>query len=182
MIKFLIYIEFFKTGLFAVGGGLATLPFLYDIAERRGWFAAEQIPDLLAVAQLIPGAIGINLGAYAAAFAHPAGLVLAPLGMATPQIITILLVSKILGKYKESCTAQAVFAGLKPAACGLLAAAGFLVCRKALFNIDARSVLQFFRPRECAIFIIILAAVMTLKKHPAFYIALAAAAGIALKL
>ncbi|MDR0551011.1 MAG: chromate transporter [Spirochaetaceae bacterium] len=182
MIYLLIYIEFFKTGLFAVGGGLATLPFLYEMAVRRAWFPPERLGDLLAVAQLLPGAIGINLGAYAASFASPAGPVFAPLGLITPQIITILLVSKALDKYKDSPVTDAVFAALKPAACGLLAAAGFLVCRGALFNMEAAGLLAAVRMRECAIFVVILAAVVLLKKHPALYIGLAALTGIALKL
>ena len=59
----LIY-EFFKTGLFAVGGGLATLPFLYEMGEKTGWFAAEDVLNLLAVSESTPGAIGINMSTY----------------------------------------------------------------------------------------------------------------------
>ena len=56
--------EFAKTGLFAVGGGLATLPFLYEMAEKTGWFTKADILNLVAISESTPGAIGINMATY----------------------------------------------------------------------------------------------------------------------
>ena len=183
MIYFLVYIEFFKIGLFAVGGGLATIPFLYELAARSGWFPAEKIPEMLALSQLIPGALGINMGSEAGfSAAGAAGAVIAPLGMISPQIAVILIVYKVLDTYKQSRITHTVFLGLKPAACGLLAAAGFLVCRSQFFYVAASSIAEAVRLRECILFLIIVSAIFIFKKHPAVYIAAAAAAGIVLKL
>ena len=64
MIYLRLFWEFFKTGLFAVGGGLATLPFIYDISDRTGWFTYQQIADMIAVSESTPGPIGVNTATY----------------------------------------------------------------------------------------------------------------------
>lgn len=64
MIYLRLFWEFFKTGLFAVGGGLATLPFIYDMSDRTGWFSYQQIADMIAVSESTPGPIGVNTATY----------------------------------------------------------------------------------------------------------------------
>ena len=64
MIYLLLFWEFFKTGLLSVGGGLATLPFLYDMAERYDWFTTEELANMLAVSESTPGPIGVNMATY----------------------------------------------------------------------------------------------------------------------
>lgn len=64
MILLRLMYEFCKTGLFAVGGGLATLPFLYEMAEKTGWFTNQDILNLVAISESTPGAIGINMSTY----------------------------------------------------------------------------------------------------------------------
>ena len=64
MILLRLFFEFFKIGLFSVGGGMATLPFLYDMADKTGWFDYAQIADMLAVSESTPGPIGINMATY----------------------------------------------------------------------------------------------------------------------
>ncbi len=59
-----LFFEFFKTGLLSIGGGMATLPFLTDMANRTGWFTQAQLADMLAVAESTPGPIGINAATY----------------------------------------------------------------------------------------------------------------------
>ncbi|MDR2602518.1 MAG: chromate transporter [Spirochaetaceae bacterium] len=179
-----LYFEFFKIGLFAIGGGLAAIPFLYEAASRYSWISAEKIPEMLAVAQIFPGAIGVNLCSYAASYAAPLGVIMAPLGLISPQIAVIALISKALDKYQKTNLLQAVFTAVKPAAAGLLAAAAFFLCRGALLN-PARygaALSEIFKIKECIVFLVILFLIFTLKKHPALYIALGAACGIALKL
>ena len=65
MIWLQMFWEFFKAGLFAVGGGLATLPFLYDISQRTGWFTAEDIANMIAISESTPGPLGVNMATYA---------------------------------------------------------------------------------------------------------------------
>ena len=59
-----LYWEFFKTGLFAIGGGMATLPFLKDIGATTGWFSQTDLMNMLAVSESTPGPVGINMATY----------------------------------------------------------------------------------------------------------------------
>jgi len=183
MILLQLYLEFFKTGLFAVGGGLATLPFLYKMSDSFGWVSYKQIADLIAVSESTPGPIGVNAATYVGF--HTAGIiggVVATFGLITPSIIIIILIAKALEAFKKSLAVKAVFGGLRPAATGLIAAAGFAVLRLSLFNEKASDALGFIRFRELALFAILYLLIVKLKKHPIVYIAAAAAAGLALSL
>ena len=101
MIFLRLFIEFFRAGLFAVGGGLATLPFLYDISTRTGWFTHAQLADMVAVSESTPGPIGVNMATYVGfTTAGLPGAVIATLGLITPSVIVILLVAQILDKFQ----------------------------------------------------------------------------------
>jgi chromate transporter len=127
--------EFFKIGLFSIGGGLTTLPFIYKLADTQPWLSPEMIPDMLAVAQSLPGAIGVNLVLYTGfRCAGFPGALAAGLGLVTPSIIVIIIVAGTLRAFKENRTVQAVFAGLRPAAAGLLCTAFLLALRVSLWN------------------------------------------------
>ena len=102
--------EFFKTGLFAVGGGLATLPFLYDIAEKTGWYTNQDILDLIAISESTPGAIGINMATYVGFLTEGVlGGIIATLALIAPSLIVIIIISKILQQFKNSPTVQGIF-------------------------------------------------------------------------
>lgn len=130
--------EFFKTGLFAVGGGLATLPFLQDIGLRTGWYSNEDLANMVAVSESTPGPIGVNMATYVGF--HTAGIlggVLTTLALITPSIVVILLISRFLEHFKGNRMVDNVFYGLRPASTGLIAAACFGVMQIALFNQEA---------------------------------------------
>ena len=61
MIFLWLFIEFFKTGLFSIGGGLATIPFLTAMGEKWGWFSNETLGNMIAVGESTPGPIGVNM-------------------------------------------------------------------------------------------------------------------------
>ena len=176
MILLKLWWEFFKIGLFSVGGGMATLPFLYDMADRTGWFTYDQIADMLAVSESTPGPIGINMATYTGfTTAGMPGSIVATLGVITPGIIIVLLKNKYV---------EAAFYGIRPASAGLIAAAGVLVAEIALFNVDADSIAGFFDVKA-----LILAAVLvaltrwvkpTKKLHPVVFIAVSAVVAILL--
>lgn len=182
MILVRLFCEFFKAGLFAVGGGLATLPFLQEIGQSTGWFSQQDLMDLIAISESTPGAIGINAATYSGFHAYGVvGGLVATLGLVTPSIIVIILVSKVLERFKESSLVQHIFYGLRPASTGLIAAAGFSVVLATLV-----SVTELPANPEKAVnwFGIILAAALyaAIKKwnrHPVVYIAASAAVGIA---
>ena len=138
MILLQLFWEFFKTGLFAVGGGMATLPFLYDISERTGWFTQEKLADMIAVSESTPGPIGVNMATYVGfETAGIAGAVIATLGLICPSVIIILLIARVLQQFRSNRTVDAIFYGLRPCSIALIAAAGLLVARITFLNIDA---------------------------------------------
>ena len=138
MLLLRLFWEFFKTGLFAVGGGMATLPFLYSMADKTGWFTAAQLADMIAVSESTPGPIGVNMATYVGfTTAGAPGAVVATLGLVTPSVIIILIIARVLQKFRQNKTVDAAFYGLRPCSVGLIAAAGLLVVRIAMFHFDA---------------------------------------------
>ena len=133
MIYLRLFFEFFKTGLFAIGGGLATLPFLQDMSARTGWFTTDQLADMIAVSECTPGPIGVNMATYAGfQVCGLPGAVTATLGLICPSVIVILIVARILKRFKDNKYVQAAFYGLRPASTGLIGAACLSVAVIAL--------------------------------------------------
>ena len=132
MIYWQLFWAYFKVGLFAVGGGMATVPFLYDLSDKSGWFTHAQLADMLAVSESTPGAIGINMATYVGyTTAGVPGAVIATVALATPSVIVILLIARALQQFRHNRYVEAAFYGLRPASTGLIAAAGITVVRIA---------------------------------------------------
>ncbi len=135
MLYLRLFYEFFKTGLFAVGGGMATLPFLSDMAERTGWFTRSQLADMVAVSESTPGPIGVNMATYVGfSTSGIPGALIATLGLITPSVIVILIIARVLQTFRKNPYIDAAFYGLRPCSVGLIAAAGVLVVKLALFR------------------------------------------------
>ncbi len=188
-IYFTLFWEFFQAGLFAVGGGMATIPFLNSMADRFDWLTHQQLADMIAVSESTPGPIGVNCATYAGY--HAAGVggaLVATFALVLPSFIIILLISKALERYRNSLVVTNAFTGLRPAATGLIAAAAWSVIASALLNISALSggvSLALFRLPQLALFAVfmILSNIKPLKNwHPLAFIALAAVAGIVFQL
>jgi chromate transporter len=176
---FVLYAEFFKIGLFSIGGGLATLPFLFDLAARYDWLSPEKLGDFLAIAQSSPGAMGVNMAVQSGfAAAGIPGAFIAPLGLISIPIVAIIIVARMLTRFKENRAVGAVFLGLRPAAAGLISAAGFGVWKLSLYNGSASAWYQALRPKETLLFIVLFVLIWKFKKHPVVYIAAAGVAGI----
>ena len=187
MIYLQLFYEFFKTGLFAVGGGLATLPFLYDMADRTGWFTRTQLADMLAVSESTPGPIGVNMATYVGYVTRGIpGAIVSTLGLVTPSVIVILIIAAFLKAFRHNRYVEAAFYGLRPASAGLIAAAGFAVVRISLlqestFRASGRFAdLFFWKGLLLAAVIWVLTNVVkpTKKLHPIVYIAASAVVGI----
>jgi chromate transporter len=180
---FMLFAQFFKIGLFSIGGGYATLPFLYEMAGKEAWLSAEKIGDMLAVAQSLPGAIGANLSVYTGfqCAGVPGGLI-AALGLISPSIIIIIVIARILNAFKENAVVASLFSGFRPAGAGLLSAAALGALAVSLINPAAETWIALLRWRECVLFAAIFLLVRSLKQHPVVYIALAGVAGVALGL
>ena len=99
MILIKLYFEFFKIGLFSIGGGLATLPFLQDLADKTDWLTASELVDMIAISESTPGAIGINTATFVGYKAGGViGGITTTLGIITPSIIIILLIAHFFKK------------------------------------------------------------------------------------
>ena len=182
MIYLRLFYEFFKTGLFAIGGGLATLPFLSDMADRTGWFTQAQLADMLAVSESTPGPVGVNMATYVGfETAGILGAVIATLGLVAPSIIVILIIASFLKAFRNNTYVDAAFYGLRPASTAMVASAGIGVVLLSLVNTSA-SGLDFFRWKELALAAVILVLTrwvpFTKKLHPIVFIAAAAVVGV----
>ena len=183
-----LFVTFLKIGLFSIGGGLATLPFLFEIADglsadAGAWLTREMIGNMLAVAQSLPGAIGVNLSAYTGLrYAWIPGAYMAALGLVVPSIVIIIIVARMLQAFKESGIVKSLFAGFRPAAAALLSAAGFGAIALSLWNAAAAVWYEHIRWKETLIFAILFFLIYKLKKHPIVYIVAAGVAGVILKL
>lgn len=173
--------EFFKIGLFAVGGGMATIPFLTSLAQKYpGWMSLEELANMIAVSESTPGPIGINMATYVGyQVSGVPGAVLASLALVLPAFIIVCILARLLEKWRQSRFVNAAFAGLRPAVAGLIAAAGWVVLKIALLSgggtVIAGAVML------AALFICTQIKPLA-KLHPIAYIAAGAAAGIILKL
>lgn len=182
-----LFIEFFKIGLFAVGGGLATLPFLYNLAVvHPEWYTTGQLVDMVAVSESTPGPMGINMSTYVGfTTSGILGGLAATIGLVVPSIIVILIIAKLLEKFKNSKIVQEIFYGIRPASMGLIAAAALLVMKEALFNIQgfeaSHNIIDLFKFKSIIFGIVLLILIKKIKLHPVVFIALAAAAGCILK-
>lgn len=127
-----LFYEFFLTGLFAIGGGMATIPFLYDMSDKTGWFTYQDLANMIAVSESTPGPIGVNMSTYvgyitgievAGIPGAILGAIVATVGLVTPAVIIILIVAAILAKFRESKAVKDALYGLRPASAGLIASA-----------------------------------------------------------
>ncbi|MCI8657970.1 MAG: chromate transporter [Oscillospiraceae bacterium] len=142
MIYLRLFYEFFKTGLFAVGGGMATIPFLYSMADNTGWFTRLDVDNMIAVGESTPGPIGVNMATYVGYITGGnvgglpfaiLGSVIATLGLIAPSIIIILIIASFLKNFRDNRFVDSAFYGLRPASTGLIAAAGLSVIVSNLF-------------------------------------------------
>lgn len=185
----ILIIEFFKVGLFSVGGGLATMPFLYELADKYPWFSTSQIPDMIAISESTPGPLGVNMATYAG-FQHsgPIGSIAATAGLIFPSVVIVLIISRMLEKFRHNKYVEYAFYGLRPAVMGLIGAAGFGVLISALFHsakledLHLENLGSMVGVVECILFVLLLFATNKWKKHPVFYILLSAVVGIVLAL
>ena len=183
MIFLRLFFEFAKVGLFSVGGGLATIPFLQAMGESTGWFTNTDLTTMIAVSESTPGPIGVNMATYVGfETAGIPGAVTATLGLIFPSIVVILIIAGFLQKFRQSKTVNAVFSGLRPASTALITAAGLGVAVAVFTAVDAATG-QGFALRWPQL---ILAAAIFLgsqhkklkKLHPIVFIGIAALVGL----
>ena len=192
MIFLNLILEFAKTGLFSVGGGLATLPFLYEMAANHpAWFTAADVADMIAISESTPGAIGINMSTYAGfkavggGFPGILGGIASTFGLALPSIIIILIIAKFLAKFRKNPLVEGAFYGLRPASIAMITTAGLNVAAVSLINLNLFNTTHVFGDlfvwKEIILGVVLFVAMKKLKWHPVIFIAASAVIGIVLK-
>ncbi|MCH3906849.1 MAG: chromate transporter [Sphaerochaeta sp.] len=179
MTYLLLFWEFFKIGLFSVGGGLATLPFLFRLAQTHPeWITVNDISNMIAVSESTPGPMGINMATYTGSIVGGIfGSLCATLGLVAPSIIIILIIARVLEKFSDNRYVKWAFYGLRASVIALISYAGWQVFRISLFDGS------HIRLVETALFAVFLVLMLKLKKvHPIVWIGIAAVLGILLKL
>lgn len=184
---FLLAYEFFKTGLFAVGGGLATLPFLYNISARYPeWFTPSDLANMIAVSEATPGPMGVNIASYTGfTTAGVLGAVTTTISLVLPSLIVIIIIAHFLNKFSDSRLVKHAFYGLRPAVSGLIAVAAWQVIKVSVIDMDiltqTKSLISAVDLRALLIFVValVLSNIKRLKKiHPIVYILGGAIVGI----
>ncbi len=187
MIYLKLFFEYFKIGLFSVGGGLATLPFIYELQSKYPtWFTLNDITNMIAVSESTPGPMGVNMATYVGNLVGglPGGII-ATLGLVAPSIIVIEIVAHFLKKFKDSPIVEAAMTGLRPASLALVCVATVSVAKAAIFRTELYEktgvLLDFFDFRHIILAVILFVMMRKTNIHPIFYIIIAAAIGIILK-
>lgn len=179
-----LFIEFFQIGLFAIGGGPATIPFLMDIPNRHDWYKVSDVANMLAVSESTPGPIGINMATYAGYNAAGfLGGIVATLSLVLPSLIIIVLIAKILDKFSKNMYVKSSFAFIRPAVTGLIATAVWGIFRTALLtDVDGNFQFPIVLIIVCLAFYVLMSLKKLKKLHPAFWILCGAIMGIIFKL
>lgn len=179
MIYLQLFWEFFKVGLFSIGGGLATLPFLYKLAETHPhWLTAKNIADMIAISESTPGPIGINMATFAGYQASGVlGGVIATFGEVTPSVIIIILIARFLGRFDKNQYVKDAFYALRPAVVGLITFAGLKLLSVTLFPGNSLQI------KETILYGIMVFLILRFGKvHPLIWILLGALVGVLLAL
>jgi chromate transporter len=163
-----LFLQFFHVGVFSFGGGYATLPFLYDIAEKYHWYSAKQLTDMLAISSITPGPVGVNVATFAGfATSGILGSLIATTAIILPSYIIVTIVYKVLDKFRTNRNVKGAIRGLKPAGCALLSAVGI----KLLFTSNLHLL-------GTLILVAFVVASLKQKHDPLFYLGISAVLGL----
>lgn len=184
MIYFILIYEFFKIGLFAIGGGSATLPFLMSLTKKYDWFTATQLTDFVAISESTPGPLGVNMATFAGF--HAAGIpgaILATISLVFPSLVIILVIAKFLDSFNQNRTVKSIFYGIRPAVSGLIAIAVYQLLRVSIIVTNGDKMRINVPVVIICLIVLLLLQVKQLKKlHPGVWLLAAAVIGIVFKL
>ncbi|MBP5286657.1 MAG: chromate transporter [Elusimicrobiales bacterium] len=128
---------FLKIGLFNFGGGYAMISFIQnEVVAKNAWLTASEFTDIVAVSQMTPGPLGINMATYAG-YAVPGnifGSALATFCLCLPSFLLMLFFSHWLVRHHSDNSLKQIFSVLKPATVGLIAAAALVLCNADNFT------------------------------------------------
>lgn len=180
MIYLTLAFEFFKIGLFSVGGGMATLPFLMDLTTKYDWYTASELANMVAISESTPGPVGINMATYAGyqAAGIPGSLV-ATLALTAPALIVIIIIAKFLENFSENPTVKAAFYGIRPAVAALIGYAVWELLKIALITVEnGVTEINYLNVVICLVTLALLQIKKLGKLHPLVWIVAGAVIGI----
>lgn len=185
LILFRLFFEFFKIGLFAIGGGLATMPFLYNMSEKTGWFTKNELTNMIAISESTPGPLGVNMATYVGfSTSGILGGIITTLGLIAPAILIIIIISNFLNKFKDNPYVDAVFSTMRPTSTGLIVGAGWGVFAITMFNLEkfniSSNIIDLFNFKAIIFGLFLFFLIKYTNKHPIIYIILSAIIGILL--
>ena len=194
MTYLLLFIEFFKTGLFAIGGGLATIPFLKEMCHvHPSWFTEELLSNMIAVGESTPGPIGVNMATYVGytvgygeygVWGGILGGFITTFALVLPSVIIIIIVSKLLTAFKENRFVKRAFYSIRPAVVGMIASAALMMIQSGIFTVESKNFFGKIDIKAAVLFVVLLAAtnIKKIKKlHPIFFIVAAGIVGAIFK-
>ena len=190
---FQVIFRFFIAGLFSVGGGMAVISFFNEMAAGFGWLSEETLSTIIAIGQIMPGPIGVNMATYAGYVILGSfwGGIAAALALVLPSLVIAILVARVLGKFKENRYVQMAFFGIRPAVTALIASACMGLFISALFRVplfeQTGRLPDLFNFLHLGIFAALMIVNYTVKikkkpLSPIVFIVASACLGIALKL
>ena len=184
MIYLTLAYEFFKIGLFSIGGGMATLPFLMDLTSKYDWFTASELANMVAISESTPGPVGVNMATYAGYNAAGVpGAIVATLSLTAPAIIIISIIAKFLENFSENTTVKSVFYGIRPTVAALIGYAVFELLKIAIMTtINGHIQLDYLSIAICLIVVALLQINQLKKLHPLIWILAGAVLGIVFKM
>lgn len=184
MIYLILAYEFFKIGLFSIGGGMATLPFLMDLTVKYDWFTISELTNMVAISESTPGPVGINMATYAGYNAAGVpGAIVATLALTAPAWIIIILIAKFLENFNANRNVKAAFYGIRPAVAALIGYAVWELLKIALISAaDGKIQVNLVNAAVCVVVFALLQIKKLGKLHPLVWIAAGACVGIVLKI
>lgn len=180
---FQLMFEFMKIGLFAVGGGPATIPFLYDLCDRLAWFSVNELSNMIAISQCTPGPIGLNMATYVGYATYGVlGGVMATLSLVFPSIVVVVSISKVLDKFKNNAYVLKIFSLLRPCVVGFIMSAAYTIFMTSVWDSTTYDISgklsDLILWKETILFIFMTLIMVKYKKHPIVYLAIAMCIGI----
>lgn len=174
MTNLLLFWEFFKTGLLSIGGGMATLPFLFNISSKTGWYTTAELADMVAVSESTPGPIGVNMATYVGYKVNGIlGSLIATMGLVLPSLIIIVIIASIFDKFSQKPIVKFAFLKLRAAVIALIGFAVYQLAVVVFLPVGKLTVLF------ASFYIICLFINLKCKKiHPIFIVLLGALFGI----
>ncbi|EGB93750.1 chromate transporter [Clostridium sp. D5] len=179
MIYLTLFIEFFKIGLFSIGGGMATIPFLMELTTKYTWFTTTELANMIAISESTPGPIGINMATYAGFHAGSIpGALIATFGLVCPALIIIILIAKFMSNFSDNKYVKSAFYGIRPMIAALIGYAVWQIVVITFADTNQGVITLKYSAILLGVIIFILLQIKPLKNiHPLIWIIVGAVAG-----